>query len=140
MHFLYAEEKDRFCIYRFSLLAFIDLCWPLCVTTFLLKSLNNPMRTLCQRTFSFFSLWYSLIETWRTILTLDFESALLLSKYRLFQILLLYSREQEPVLISDTPMLLIEINSISNMGCQKKNFFVCGPNELKLKFCNVIRV
>ena len=48
-----------------------------------------------------------------------------------------YSREQKHVSISDTPMLLIEINSISNMGCQK-NFFVCGPNELKLKFCNVI--
>ena len=30
-----------------------------------------------------------------------------------------YSREQKHVLISDTPMLLIEINSISNMGCQK---------------------
>ena len=29
------------------------------------------------------------------------------------------SREQEHVLISDTPMLLIEINSISNMGRQK---------------------
>ena len=29
-----------------------------------------------------------------------------------------YSREQKHVLISDTPMLLIEINSISNMGCQ----------------------
>ena len=32
---------------------------------------------------------------------------------------LLYSREQKHVSISDTPMLLIEINSISNMGCQK---------------------
>ena len=31
-----------------------------------------------------------------------------------------YSREQKHVSISDTPMLLIEINSISNMGCQKK--------------------
>ena len=31
----------------------------------------------------------------------------------------LYSREQKHVLIRDTPMLLIEINSISNMGCQK---------------------
>ena len=30
-----------------------------------------------------------------------------------------YSNEQKHVLISDTPMLLIEINSISNMGCQK---------------------
>ena len=30
-----------------------------------------------------------------------------------------YSREQKHVSISDTPMLLIEINSISNMGCQK---------------------
>ena len=29
-----------------------------------------------------------------------------------------YSREQKHVSISDTPMLLIEINSISNMGCQ----------------------
>ena len=28
-----------------------------------------------------------------------------------------YSREQKHVSISDTPMLLIEINSISNMGC-----------------------
>ena len=33
-----------------------------------------------------------------------------------------YSREQKHVSISDTPMLLIEINSISNMGCQKKTF------------------
>ena len=33
-----------------------------------------------------------------------------------------YSREQKHVSISDTPMLLIEINSISNMGCQI-NFF-----------------
>ena len=32
---------------------------------------------------------------------------------------ILYSREQKHVLISDTPMLLIEINSISNVGCQK---------------------
>ena len=31
-----------------------------------------------------------------------------------------YSREQKHV--SDTPMLLIEIDSISNMGCQKKTF------------------
>ena len=38
-----------------------------------------------------------------------------------------YSREQKHVSISDTPMLLIEINSISYMGCQKKS---C-PNELK---------
>ena len=30
-----------------------------------------------------------------------------------------YSREQKHVSISDTPMLLIEINSISNMGRQK---------------------
>ena len=30
-----------------------------------------------------------------------------------------YSREQKHVSISDTPMLLIEINSISDMGCQK---------------------
>ena len=30
-----------------------------------------------------------------------------------------YSREQKHVSISDTPILLIEINSISNMGCQK---------------------
>ena len=30
-----------------------------------------------------------------------------------------YSREQKHVLISDTPMLLIEINSISNIVCQK---------------------
>ena len=30
-----------------------------------------------------------------------------------------YSREKKHVSISDTPMLLIEINSISNMGCQK---------------------
>ena len=30
-----------------------------------------------------------------------------------------YSREQKHVSISDTPMLLIEINSISNMECQK---------------------
>ena len=30
-----------------------------------------------------------------------------------------YSRKQKHVSISDTPMLLIEINSISNMGCQK---------------------
>ena len=31
-----------------------------------------------------------------------------------------YSREQKHVVsISDTPILLIEINSISNMGCQK---------------------
>ena len=30
-----------------------------------------------------------------------------------------YSREQKHVSISDTPVLLIEINSISNMGCQK---------------------
>ena len=30
-----------------------------------------------------------------------------------------YSHEQKHVSISDTPMLLIEINSISNMGCQK---------------------
>ena len=45
-----------------------------------------------------------------------------------------YSREQKHVSISDTPMLLIEINSISNMGRQKKS---C-PNELKKKFCNVI--
>ena len=30
-----------------------------------------------------------------------------------------YSGEQKHVSISDTPMLLIEINSISNMGCQK---------------------
>ena len=30
-----------------------------------------------------------------------------------------YSREQKHVSISDTPMLLIEIDSISNMGCQK---------------------
>ena len=30
-----------------------------------------------------------------------------------------YSREQKHVLISDTPMLLIEINSISNMGVKK---------------------
>ena len=30
-----------------------------------------------------------------------------------------YSREQKHVSFSDTPMLLIEINSISNMGCQK---------------------
>ena len=30
-----------------------------------------------------------------------------------------YSREQKHVSISDTPMLLIEINSISSMGCQK---------------------
>ena len=29
------------------------------------------------------------------------------------------SREQKQVSISDTPMLLIEINSISNMGRQK---------------------
>ena len=28
-----------------------------------------------------------------------------------------YSREQKHVSISDTPMLLIEINSISNRGC-----------------------
>ena len=47
-----------------------------------------------------------------------------------------YSREQKHVSISDTPMLLIEINSISNMGRQKKS---C-PNELKKKFGNVIRV
>ena len=33
-----------------------------------------------------------------------------------------YSREQKHVSISDTPMLLIDINSISNMGCQKKFF------------------
>ena len=32
---------------------------------------------------------------------------------------ILYSREQKHVSISDTPMLLIEINSISSMGCQK---------------------
>ena len=30
-----------------------------------------------------------------------------------------YSREQKNVSLSDTPMLLIEINSISNIGCQK---------------------
>ena len=30
-----------------------------------------------------------------------------------------YSRKQKHVSISDTPMLLIVINSISNMGCQK---------------------
>ena len=30
-----------------------------------------------------------------------------------------YSRKQKYVSISDTPMLLIEINSISNMECQK---------------------
>ena len=30
-----------------------------------------------------------------------------------------YSREQKHVSISDYPRLLIEINSISNMGCQK---------------------
>ena len=30
-----------------------------------------------------------------------------------------YIREQKHVSISDTPMLLIEINSISKMGCQK---------------------
>ena len=30
-----------------------------------------------------------------------------------------YSHEQKHISISDTPMLLIEINSISNMGCQK---------------------
>ena len=30
-----------------------------------------------------------------------------------------HSREQKHVSISDTPMLLIEINSISNMGRQK---------------------
>ena len=30
-----------------------------------------------------------------------------------------YSREQKHVSISETPMLLIEINSISNMGRQK---------------------
>ena len=30
-----------------------------------------------------------------------------------------YSREQKHVSISDTPMLLIKINSISNMVCQK---------------------
>ena len=35
---------------------------------------------------------------------------------------ILYSREQKHVSISDTPMLLIEINSISNIGCQKKTF------------------
>ena len=34
-------------------------------------------------------------------------------------IYILYSREQKHVSISDTPMLLIEINSISNMGRQK---------------------
>ena len=34
-------------------------------------------------------------------------------------IYLLYSREQKHVSISDTPMLLFEINSISNMGRQK---------------------
>ena len=33
-----------------------------------------------------------------------------------------YSREQKHVSISDTPMLLIEINSISNMGVKKKTF------------------
>ena len=32
---------------------------------------------------------------------------------------LMYSREQKHVSINDTPMLLIEINSISNIGCQR---------------------
>ena len=32
---------------------------------------------------------------------------------------MLYSRKQKHVSISDTPMLLIEINSISDMGRQK---------------------
>ena len=31
-----------------------------------------------------------------------------------------YSREQKHVSISDTPILLIAINSIRNMGCQKQ--------------------
>ena len=31
-----------------------------------------------------------------------------------------YSRKQKHFSISDTPMLLIEINSISNMECQKQ--------------------
>ena len=36
-----------------------------------------------------------------------------------FLLCLPYSREQKHALISDTPMLLIEINSISNMGVKK---------------------
>ena len=46
-----------------------------------------------------------------------------------------YSREQKHVSISDTPMLLIEINSISNMGCQKKTFlFVVRMSWKKVLF------
>ena len=41
------------------------------------------------------------------------------SEWVLVQLQLPYSREQKHISISDTPMLLIEINSISNMGCQK---------------------
>ena len=37
----------------------------------------------------------------------------------LFKLLLPYSREPKHVSISKTPMLLIEIYSISKMGCQK---------------------
>ena len=49
------------------------------------------------------------------------------AQYPRFNTVIPYSREQKHVSISDTPMLLIEISSISNMGCQKKS---C-PNELK---------
>ena len=44
-----------------------------------------------------------------------FNLCVISDKYQVY----MYSREQKHVLISDTPMLLIKINSISNMGCQK---------------------
>ena len=44
-----------------------------------------------------------------------------------------YSREQKHVSISDTPMLLIEINSISDMGCQKKTFLFVVPEWAEIK-------
>ena len=52
-----------------------------------------------------FQLLLELQENWldQNVIELEFE--------------LPYSREQKHVSISDTPMSLIEINSISNMGC-----------------------
>ena len=54
-------EKDRFCIYRFTLLAFIDLSWPLCVTTFFAEVLEQPNekhgpcnKVLCLELINFF--------------------------------------------------------------------------------------
>ena len=45
-----------------------------------------------------------------------------------------YSREQKHVSISNTPMLLIEINSNSNIGCQKYSGFSAHLDNKQKRF------